>query len=87
MHETISGMCRCDYTQRMNSGDLENRTDETHSLQEVCRWHDSIRDGMLFSMTDVTKILSQIEQGDTNAAEQLLPLVYNELRKLAAAKP
>jgi RNA polymerase sigma factor (TIGR02999 family) len=37
-------------------------------------------------MTDVTLILSQIEQGDPSAAEQLLPLVYNELRKLAAQK-
>jgi hypothetical protein len=37
-------------------------------------------------MTDVTQILSQIESGDPNAAEQLLPLVYDELRKLAAAK-
>ena len=37
-------------------------------------------------MTDVTQILSQIEHGDPSAAEQLLPLVYEELRKLAAAK-
>jgi RNA polymerase sigma factor (TIGR02999 family) len=37
-------------------------------------------------MPDVTGILSQIEQGDPQAAEQLLPLVYNELRKLAAAR-
>jgi RNA polymerase sigma factor (TIGR02999 family) len=37
-------------------------------------------------MNDVTQILSQIEQGDPSAAEQLLPLVYGELRKLAAAK-
>ncbi len=37
-------------------------------------------------MTDVTQILSQIEHGDASAAEQLLPLVYEELRKLAAAK-
>lgn len=37
-------------------------------------------------MTNVTQILSQIEQGDPSAAEQLLPLVYEELRKLAAAK-
>jgi RNA polymerase sigma factor (TIGR02999 family) len=37
-------------------------------------------------MTDITQILSQIEQGDPSAAEQLLPLVYDELRKLAAAK-
>jgi RNA polymerase sigma factor (TIGR02999 family) len=38
------------------------------------------------AMSDVTRILSQIESGDPNAAEQLLPLVYEELRKLAAAK-
>jgi RNA polymerase sigma factor (TIGR02999 family) len=37
-------------------------------------------------MSDVTRILSQIEQGDSQAAEKLLPLVYDELRKLAAAK-
>src|SRR5688500_11170660 len=37
-------------------------------------------------MPDVTHILSQIESGDPSAAEQLLPLVYDELRKLAAAK-
>jgi len=36
-------------------------------------------------MSDVTRILSQIEHGDPAAAEQLLPLVYDELRKLAAA--
>ena len=38
------------------------------------------------AMSDVTRILSQIESGDPAAAEQLLPLVYDELRKLAAAK-
>jgi RNA polymerase sigma factor (TIGR02999 family) len=37
-------------------------------------------------MSDVTQILSQIDQGDPHAAAQLLPLVYDELRKLAAAK-
>ena len=37
-------------------------------------------------MTDVTRILSAIEQGDPSAAEELLPLVYAELRKLAAHK-
>ena len=37
-------------------------------------------------MNDVTRILSAIEQGDPHAAEQLLPLVYDELRKLAAEK-
>lgn len=38
------------------------------------------------SMNDVTEILSQIETGDSKAAEQLLPLVYDELRKLANQK-
>jgi hypothetical protein len=37
-------------------------------------------------MNDVTQILSAIEQGDTRAADQLFPLVYEALRKLAAAK-
>src|SRR5262245_58154970 len=37
-------------------------------------------------MSDVTRILSQIESGDPTAAGQLLPLVYDELRKLAASK-
>ena len=37
-------------------------------------------------MSDVTRILSAIEQGDPSAAEQLLPLVYEELRKLAAVR-
>lgn len=37
-------------------------------------------------MTDITQLLFQIEQGDKNAAERLLPLVYDELRKLAGAK-
>ena len=37
-------------------------------------------------MSDVTRILSSIEQGDVQAAEQLLPLVYDELRRLATAK-
>jgi RNA polymerase sigma factor (TIGR02999 family) len=37
-------------------------------------------------MSEVTHILSAIDEGDLHAAEQLLPLVYDELRKLAAAK-
>src|SRR5215471_3071816 len=41
---------------------------------------------MLDLMSEVTRILSAIEQGDPQTAEQLLPLVYDELRKLAAAK-
>jgi len=41
---------------------------------------------ILDDMSDVTCILSAIEQGDPHAAEQLLPLVYDELRRLAAAR-
>jgi hypothetical protein len=37
-------------------------------------------------MSDVTTILGAIEHGDPHAAEQLLPLVYDELRRLAAQK-
>jgi RNA polymerase sigma factor (TIGR02999 family) len=44
------------------------------------------RDDIIDFMTDVTQILSRIESGDPTAAEQLLPLIYNELRHLAAQK-
>jgi RNA polymerase sigma factor (TIGR02999 family) len=40
--------------------------------------------GIIRSMNEVTRILSDIEPGDSHAAAQLLPLVYDELRKLAA---
>jgi len=40
----------------------------------------------MFRMTDVTRILDQINRGDESAAEQLLPLVDIELRKLASAR-
>ena len=47
----------------------------------------SIRLGNVPTMpTDVTQLLNAIETGDSNAAEQLLPLVYQELRRLAAVK-
>lgn len=38
------------------------------------------------AMSDVTLILDQIESGDPSAARQLMPLVYEELRQLAAAR-
>ena len=41
---------------------------------------------MLGSMADVTQILAAVEVGDLHAAEELFPLVYEELRKLAAAQ-
>jgi hypothetical protein len=40
--------------------------------------------GTIDAMPDVTQILSDIEQGDPSAAEQLLPLVYDALRRLAS---
>ena len=40
----------------------------------------------MLTMTDVTRILAAIEQGDARAADKLLPLVYEELRRLAAQK-
>ena len=50
-------------------------------------WADSITgSGLRDNMSDVTRILSAIEQGDARATEDLLPLVYEELRLLAARK-
>ncbi len=49
-------------------------------------WFHSIRSSTLNGMTDVTQILKQIDEGDPSAAEKLLPLVYEELRNLAAAR-
>jgi RNA polymerase sigma factor (TIGR02999 family) len=46
----------------------------------------AIRRRMLGGMADVTHLLNAIEQGDPTAAADLLPLVYDELRKLAAAR-
>jgi hypothetical protein len=37
-------------------------------------------------MTDVTRLLNALEQGDPHAASRLLPMVYDELRKLALAR-
>src|SRR4249919_3273324 len=44
------------------------------------------RSGIVAIMSDVTRLLSAIEEGDPHAASQLLPLVYEELRRLAAQK-
>src|SRR6202007_1097992 len=56
-----------------------------HPRQSSRESKDYLRD-KLTTMSDVTRILSAIEQGEPSAAEQLLPLVYDELRKLAAQK-
>ena len=55
-------------------------------MQEYDLWIPVAPGAMLVRMTEVSRIISQIEDGDPSAAEQLLPLVYEELRKLAAAK-
>jgi hypothetical protein len=52
----------------------------TNSIDQELQSH-SLRD-----MSDVTRIIEAIEQGDPKAADELLPLVYEELRKLAASK-
>ena len=50
------------------------------------RWLPGGRACILDLMNEVTQILSAIERGDSKATEELLPVVYGELRKLAAAK-
>jgi RNA polymerase sigma factor (TIGR02999 family) len=56
------------------------------SAESFTDWRHADCGGILVFMSDVTRILSQIEQGDPGAGEQLLPLVYEELRKLARHK-
>jgi RNA polymerase sigma factor (TIGR02999 family) len=60
----------------------------TPHLPGLGRWPGpwAIRPGRLSAMNDITSILSAIENGDPKAAEGLLPLVYLELRKLAAQR-
>jgi RNA polymerase sigma factor (TIGR02999 family) len=60
---------------------------QTHSAR-LTHWLQAIAQTVIFTLmsAEVTRILSAIEQGDPSAAEQLLPLVYDELRKLAALK-
>src|SRR5262245_33646705 len=63
----------------MSVGDLARRI--THPVVAKVR-----RRSMLASMSDVSRILSAASAGDPRAAEELLPLVYDELRKLAAVR-
>src|SRR5262249_58759231 len=54
-------------------------------LHNLVKWHDDpLQVGVVRSMNEVTNILSAIEAGDPHAAADLLPLVYEELRQLAA---
>jgi hypothetical protein len=50
------------------------------------QWQDALAGVKLDGMNEITRVLSAIEGGDAAAAEQLLPLVYDELRRLAAQK-
>ena len=64
------------------------RNGHQHRVRELLdfagreRWNQRSPGSILVFMSDVTQILSQIDQGDPSAAEQLLPLVYDELRRL-----
>ncbi len=49
-------------------------------------WRNPRTDGIIPSISDVTQILEAVQHGDPRAADELLPLVYGELRKLARAK-
>jgi DNA-binding GntR family transcriptional regulator len=57
---------------------LKERVVQAFSDEPFAAWCDATN--------DVTRILSAIEHGDPHAAEQLLPLVYDELRQLAVQK-
>src|SRR2546421_9863634 len=69
-------------------GRKQNRRQETGNISRYCdeAWQCCLGLAILLGMSDVTRILSEIEQGDPTAAEKLLPLVYDELRKLALAR-
>jgi len=55
--------------------------------QVVCGYAQGSFEGSIWAdMTDVTRVLSAIEQGDPQAAERLLPLVYEELRRMAVQR-
>jgi RNA polymerase sigma factor (TIGR02999 family) len=62
-------------------------TPPSQRLRNLVKWLEyPVQAGVVRSMNEVTRILSAIEAGDPQAAAHLLPLVYYELRKLAAAR-
>lgn len=66
---------------------VEPKQEDPDSVEQLTRTRDwEFKNAMIGVMSDVTHILSQIESGDPSAANQLLPLVYDELRKLAASR-
>ncbi len=93
--EELSLLAACDRAGRIPGAivpDLDEALDEIRTLADGLEWRRRVRSrrdcsmGTVSEMTDVTQILGQIEAGDQSAAEQLLPLVYEELRRLAAAQ-
>jgi ECF sigma factor len=60
------------------------KTDARKKIRLLPKETSRFQRGTLAGMTEVTRILSAIEQGEPHAAGQLLPLVYDELRRLAA---
>jgi RNA polymerase sigma factor (TIGR02999 family) len=79
---------------RQSAGSKRDAADDVLSLQSsklkdgarYNRGHSSVSSKKAALVSDVTRILQAIEAGDPKAAEELLPLVYDELRRLAAAK-
>ena len=66
--------------------DCRDGTPPDVSARPLVQWRASTWSQSAAAMSDVTRILSAIDQGDPAAAEQLLPLVYEELRRLAAQR-
>ena len=56
------------------------------ALGEQIFWQAAARGGSLCRVSDVTRVIEAVQRGDAKAAHELLPLVYEELRRLAASK-
>ncbi len=88
--ETVAVLCFAQSVTRVgvslptHSPGLRGKLARTRNV--VPRNRGSLLGRMIRLMSDVTRLLSAIEHGETGASEQLLPFVYDELRKLAAAR-
>jgi RNA polymerase sigma factor (TIGR02999 family) len=56
------------------------------AVVKSCAWHNRALFGMIAAMSDITLLLDAIASGESRASEDLLPLVYDELRRLAAVR-
>ena len=81
---TVDRQAVLDRTHRLAAGHRQNDPGAAHCWLVPCAL--SMDRLSLRHMSDLTPILSAIEHGDPHAAEQLLPLVYDELRQMAAQK-